>query len=188
MKKLALIAILARGLAFGQAKNVTSSDIHWWGYKISKSQSTSHDGTINLKSGNLVTKGNQLIGGSFVLDMNSINATDISGESQAKLNAHLKNGDFFQTDKHPLATFTVTKATKNNDNVYNVLITGNLSVKGKTNTISFPARLTASNGTVTLASDKFSFNRQKFDIAYKSSMKDVFIKDEVDMQVKLTAK
>ena len=188
MKKLALIAILASGLAFGQTKTVSSSDIHWWGYKVSKSESTSHDGKIMLKSGNLIMKGANLVGGSFVLDMNSINATDLSGESQMKLNNHLKNGDFFETDKHPLANFKITKATKNKDKNYNVLITGDLTVKGKTNPITFPARLTANKGVVTLASDKFSFDRQKFDIAYKSSMKDVFIKDEVDMQVKLTAK
>jgi hypothetical protein len=47
----------------------------------------------------MVMKGNQVVGGSFVLDMTSINATDLSGEYQQKLNGHLKNGDFFEVEK-----------------------------------------------------------------------------------------
>jgi hypothetical protein len=46
----------------------------------------------------MVMKGNQLVGGSFVLDMTSINATDLTGEYQQKLNGHLKNGDFFEVE------------------------------------------------------------------------------------------
>lgn len=188
MKKIFLLAVLAGGLAFGQSKKVVTSDIHWWGYKVAKSEASSHDGTIKVKSGEMVMKGNQLVGGSFVLDMTSINATDLSGEYQQKLNGHLKNGDFFEVEKFPTAAFKITSVKKNNDKVYNSLVTGNLTVKGKTNSVSFPAKITYSNGTVSLVSNKFSFDRQKFDVAYKSSMQDVFVKDDIDMTVKVTAK
>lgn len=109
----------------------------------------------------MVMKGNQLVGGTFVLDMTSINATDLTGEYQQKLNGHLKNGDFFEVEKYPTATFKITGVKKNNDKVYNSLVTGNLTVKGKTSTISFPAKITYANGTVSLASKKFSIDRQK---------------------------
>ncbi len=188
MKKVLLLAVLASGLAFGQTKKVVSSDVHWWGYKVAKSEASSHNGTVNVKSGDVVLKGNQLVGGSFVLDMTSINATDLSGDSQQKLNGHLKNGDFFEVEKYPNATFKITSVKKNNDKVYNYTITGNLTVKGKTNPVSFPAKVTISKGEVTLISNKFSFDRQKFDIAYKSTMKDVFVKDDIDMTVKVVAK
>lgn len=186
MKKILLLAVLAGGLAFGQSKKVVTSDVHWWGYKVAKTESSSHDGTVKVKSGNLVMKGNELAGGDFVLDMNSINATDLSGEYQGKLNGHLKNGDFFEVEKFPTASFKITSVKKNNDKVYNRLVTGNLTVKGKTNTVSFPAKVNYANGTVSLESNKFSFDRQKFDVAYKSSMKDVFVKDDIDMLVKVT--
>lgn len=39
---------------------------------------------------------NQVVGGTFVLDMTSINSTDLTGEYQTKLNNHLKNGDFLK--------------------------------------------------------------------------------------------
>ena len=44
------------------------------------------------------------------------------------------------------------------------------------------------NGVVTLESDKFTIDRQKWDIAYKSTMQDVVVKDDIDLVVKLTAK
>lgn len=188
MKKLALFAVLAGGLAFGQSKKVVASEANWWGYKIAKTEASSHNGTVNVKSGNIVMKGNQVAGGTFVLDMTSINTTDLTGEYQTKLNNHLKNGDFFEVDKFPEATYTITSVKKNNDKIYNYIVNGNLTVKGKTNAVSFPAKIAYSKGVVSLVSKKFSFDRQKFDVAYKSTAQDVFIKDDVDMLVKVTAK
>lgn len=188
MKKLVLLAVLSGGLMFGQAKKVVASDVHWWGYKIAKSAASSHDGTVNVKSGTITMKGNQVASGTFVLDMNSINATDLSGEGQTKLNNHLKNGDFFEVDKYPTATYTITSVKKNNDKIYNYIVNGNLTVKGKTNPVSFPAKISYSKGVVAIVSDKFSFDRQKFDVAYTAAMKDVLVKDEVDMLIKVTAK
>ena len=188
MKKIFLLTVLACGLAFGQSKKVVSSDVHWWGYKVAKSEASSHDGTVKVKSGNMVMKGNQLVGGSFVLDMTSINATDLSGEYQGKLNGHLKDGDFFEVEKFPTASFKITSVKKNNNKAYPHLITGDLTVKGKTSPVSFPAKITYSNGVVNLESSKFSFDRQKYNVAYKSSMKDVFVKDDIDMLVKVSAK
>ncbi|WP_326982794.1 YceI family protein [Chryseobacterium sp. MYb264] len=188
MKKILLLAVLAGGLAFGQSKKVVASDVHWWGYKVAKSEASSHDGTVKVKSGDMIMKGNQLVGGSFVLDMTSINATDLSGEYQGKLNGHLKNGDFFEVEKFPTAAFKITGVKKNDDKVYNSIVTGDLTVKGKTNAISFPAKISYSKGVVSLVSNKFSFDRQKFDVAYKSTMQDVFVKDDIDMLVKVTAK
>ncbi|MBV8325579.1 YceI family protein [Chryseobacterium sp.] len=187
MKKIFLLAVLAGGLAFGQSKKVVASDVHWWGYKVAKSEASSHDGTVKVKSGDMVMKGNQLVGGSFVLDMTSINSTDLSGEYQQKLNGHLKNGDFFEVEKFPTASFKITSVKKNSDKIYNSLVTGNLTVKGKTNPVTFPAKISYSKGVVSLVSNKFSFDRQKFDVAYKSTMQDVFVKDDIDMQVKVTA-
>ena len=48
MKKLALGLVLVGGMAFGQVKKVVSSDVHWWGYKIAKTEASSHNGTVDL--------------------------------------------------------------------------------------------------------------------------------------------
>lgn len=185
-KKIALTLVLVAGLAFGQTKKVVTSDVHWWGYKLVKSEASSHDGTVNLKNGVVVLKKGQLIGGNFVLDMTSINATDLQGEYQQKLNGHLKNGDFFEVEKFPTATFKITSVKKSTDG--KSLITGNFTAKGKTSLVSFPAKVSVKNGAVSFESDKFTIDRQKWDIAYKSTMQDVVVKDDIDLVVKLTAK
>lgn len=188
MKRIALLAVLIGGLAFGQSKKVLASDVHWWGYKIAKSESSSHDGTINVKSGNIEVKNNKVVGGSFVLDMTTISATDLTGDYKTKLDDHLKNGDFFEVNKYPTATFTITSVQPKNDKVFNSTVNGNLTVKGKTNAISFPARVVVGKDQTSIVSDKFAIDRQKFDVAYKSSMKDVLVKDDIDLKVKVTAK
>lgn len=186
IKKFAFALVLVAGVAFGQTKKVASSDVQWWGYKLAKTEASSHTGTVNVKNGTVTLKKNHLVGGTFVLDMTSINATDLQGEYQQKLNVHLKNGDFFEVEKFPTATFTITSVKKGTNG--KSVVTGNLTAKGKTNTVSFPATVSVKSGVVTLESDKFSIDRQKWDIAYQSTMKDVVIKDDIDLVIKLIAK
>ncbi len=188
MKKLALLTLFAGATMFGQVKKVVASDIHWWGYKVAKTEASSHDGTIKLKSGNVVMKNNQVAGGTFILDMNSLTSTDLRGEYQTKLNNHLKTGDFFETDKYPTAVYKITSVKRSTNKAYPYLIAGNLTVKGKSSAVSFPAKITNTNGTVNIVSDKFSWDRQKFTVAYKSAMQDVVVKDDIDMTINVTAK
>ncbi|WP_435525868.1 hypothetical protein [Chryseobacterium indoltheticum] len=99
-------------MAFGQAKKVVSSDVHWWGYKVAKSQASSHDGTITVKSGNIVMKGNEITGGSFVLDMNSINATDAREKCSGNQTVTLKTEISSKLKKFPTAAFKITQLRK----------------------------------------------------------------------------
>lgn len=188
MKNLVLAAVLAGGMMFGQTKKVTNSNVEWWGYKVAKTEASSHNGNVNLKSGNVIMKGNQIVGGTFALDMNSINATDLTGEYQTKLNDHLKNGDFFETNKFPTATYTITSVKKNNNKDFPYMVNGNLTAKGKTNPIAFPAKISMKSGVLNMTSDKFSFDRQKFGIAYTHPLKDVVLKDAIDMVISISAK
>jgi polyisoprenoid-binding protein YceI len=188
MKNLVFAALLIGGSMFGQTKKVTNSNVQWWGYKIAKTEASSHNGNVDVKSGEVMMKGSRIVGGTFSLDMSSINATDLTGESQTKLNNHLKNGDFFETDKFPNATYTITSVKKNANKAYPFMIYGNLTAKDKTNPVSFPAKINLNNGILNIVSDKFGFDRQKFGIAYASLAKDVVIKDEIDMMINITAK
>lgn len=188
MKNLVVVALLAGGMMFGQSKKVISSNVQWWGYKIAKTEASSHNGLVNVTAGDVVMKGNNIVGGTFALDMNSINATDLSGESQKKLNNHLKNGDFFETDKFPNATYKITSVKKNNSKAFPYMVYGNLTAKGKTNPVAFPAKISLSKGVLNIVSDKFSFDRQKFGITYASAAKDVIVNDDIDMIINVTAK
>ncbi len=188
MKKLGMAMLFVSAVATAQMKKVVSSDINWWGYKIAKSEASSHYGDLKIKNGSVLLKNNQIAAGTFVLDMNSINSNDLTGEYQAKLNGHLKTGDFFETNKYPTAVFKILSVKKSGKAAFPYTVAGNLTAKGKTNPVAFPAKISMMNGVLNFVSDKFTIDRQKWDIAYKSTMEDVVVKDEIDIQINFTAK
>ena len=162
--KIAIIAILAVSLmSFTAVKekmvNVNESTITWIGKKVTGGQ---HQGTIALKSGMLKFDDNTLTGGTFVMDMASINNTDLQGGGKSKLEGHLKSEDFFGVEKHPTATLNITKAEKQDGNMY--AVTGNLSIKGITNPITFNMNVEEHTASASVKVD-----RTKYDIKYGSS-------------------
>ncbi|MCB2411033.1 YceI family protein [Hymenobacter lucidus] len=144
------------------------SSMGWTGKKIGGQ----HTGTIALKEGTVLVKGGQLVGGTFLVDMNSLKDTDLTdADYNAKLVGHLKSEDFFGVEKNPTATFVITsvKNLKGDANGNNATVTGNLTIKGKTNPISFPAKVGVKNG-VAAASGTAIIDRTKYDVKYGSTL------------------
>lgn len=130
-----------------------------------------HNGTVQFSGGDLLVRGNQLVGGTVMVDMKTIKATDIKdAETNTKFMGHITSDDFFGVSAYPTATFKITKvayvkgaaAGANNAN-----ITGDLTIKGKTNSITFPAKVGVKGG-VAAASGTATVDRTKFDIKYGS--------------------
>lgn len=197
MKKLFLLSLLLCGITFGfaqkkkskgvQIAKVQTSDIRWWGYKVVKTEATTHSGFAKLKNGKFYFKDKILTGGDFLIDMRSLANTDLTGEDQEKLTKHLRSSDFFDVKKYPVAKFVITKILPSKNLDYNYLVYGNLTLKGVRKTISFPASIRTNDLFIEFQSAKFSLNRQHFKAFYKSSIKDYLIKDQMDIQIKLTA-
>ncbi|WP_161891004.1 YceI family protein [Pontibacter russatus] len=153
-----------------------------------------HTGTVQLASGNLEVNGRKLVGGSFEIDMTSITDTDITNpEFNAKLTNHLKSEDFFSAEKHPVSTFKITKATpiaKAKAGAPNYTITGDLTIKGITNAITFPATV-KTDGKAAEAAARIELDRTKWDIKYRSGMlgtaADKIIEDIFTIDLKLKA-
>ncbi|AOM77081.1 YceI family protein [Pedobacter steynii] len=163
--------------------DAAKSTITWVGKKLTGS----HNGTIDLQSGTLSFNGKKLAGGNFVIDMTTIKDADKS----ANLEKHLKADDFFGTDKFASSTFTIKKVAGNGNTVN---VTGDLTIKGITNSITFPATLAwNADGSVTASADKVSVDRTKYGIKYKSKsifpdVGDKMINDEFELAIKLVAK
>lgn len=156
-----------------------SSKVVWKGYKVTGS----HEGIISIKSGHLNFDKDILTGGSFKIDMSTITATDLEGEYKGKLEGHLKSDDFFGVEKFPTATLHFTKVKSVGKNSYEV--TGNITIKGKTETVSFNVSVYGNKANVSLKID-----RTKFDVRYGSTsffdgLKDKAIYDEFDLVVDL---
>ncbi|MCC3158322.1 YceI family protein [Hymenobacter sp. 15J16-1T3B] len=144
------------------------STLGWVGKKVGGQ----HNGTISVKDGAVQVKGNQIVGGTFAFDMNTIKVEDLKdAEWNGKLVGHLKNDDFFAVDKNPTANFVITsvKPIKADAAGNNAQITGNLTIKGKTNPVSFPAKVGVKDG-VASASGVATVDRTKYDVKYGSTL------------------
>lgn len=172
-------------LTFAQKNNlkiaVNSSSINWEGKKIVGG----HVGTINLQSGQIAIEKNKIVGGEFTIDMPSMICTDA-----AKLTNHLKNEDFFDVNKYPTAKFVITKVDNSKANPE---LTGNLTIKDKTKSISFPITVNnISENGIEAEANNVKVNRLDFDIRYGSAsffadLGNRAIADEFILHIKIKA-
>jgi len=176
-----------------EAKNyiVSSGKGSWMGSK--KFTGSAHEGTIDIVGGTLSAKGTAIESGNFVIDMNTLANTDLDGEMNGKLVGHLKSADFFDVENFPKAVFAVTEVKAVTSDAYNYEIAGNLTMKGATKNVAFPANVIAKeDGSILAVSEKFEIDRMDWGVAYGNGgiegiAKDNIISDKVGMKVELTA-
>lgn len=166
-----------------------NSRVEWKGYKIFKSESTSHFGTIKFESGDVTVKEGKLESGKFVADMNSLTSVDLKDDADqlAKLNGHLKSGDFFEVEKFPTASFEITKVTPATEGDYNTLLDGNLTIKGISKPVQFKANVSVKNGEVSVATEPKDIKREEFGVKFQAPAENGVIKDEVTLQINVKA-
>lgn len=157
---------------------------------LAKKVTGEHAGTIQVRSGSLDVDNNVLKGGSFELDTKTITVTDIEDkENNAKLLGHLKSDDFFAVEKFGTAKFVITSAQSKGSGLYQ--IKGNLTIKGITNEVTFPANVTVDNNKL-VAKAKIKVDRTKYDIKFRSksffeNLGDKTIYDDFDLDIQLVA-
>ncbi len=157
---------------------VKESSINWVGKKITGS----HTGTIQLKEGKLMMEGDQLIGGSFIIDMTTIKVTDLSGDSKGKLEGHLKSDDFFGIENFPTASLIIKSANKTPNGYY---INGDITIKGKTEPITFDLKMNANTATTSLKIDRTKFGVRYGSGSFFDNLGDNAIYDNFELDVTL---
>jgi polyisoprenoid-binding protein YceI len=180
---IASMILLSGNVLFAQKLevNTKASSVEWMGKKIG----SQHVGNILLKSGYFELQDDKIVAGNFVVDMTTITNTDLENDSyNQKLVGHLKSDDFFGVEKYPTAHFEVTQSSEFNTGI--ATISGDITIKGKTESISFE---------VTRAEKEFSatveIDRAKFDVRYDSNsffdnLGDKAIDDIFTLNIKLT--
>lgn len=157
--------------------NLESSKIDWTATKMRGTRRKS--GIITFKDGFLLSKNDQIVGGKFNVDMETMDVTSIPvHETAVRKNFldHLKNDDFFNVSHYPISTLELTSVQKiNNDSLR---ISGNLQIREVTRNIEFSAY---HKGNTFRTS--FTFNRFDWNIAYVGSWADKML---VDKDVELT--
>jgi polyisoprenoid-binding protein YceI len=159
--------------------------INWTGSK----PTGQHNGTIKLSSGSLMVSNGQVTGGEFVIDMNSLANTDMAGsEGQGKLEGHLKTGDFFETETYPTGKFVITNV---GTGAAGQTITGNLTLKDVTKSVTFPASIRVTETAVSAVTPPFTINRTLWGVNFKSTtigeIADKAIHDDIGLVIALVA-
>ncbi len=166
-----------------------NSKIEWKGYKIVKSDQTSHIGTIKLESGDVTINNGKLESGKFVANLASLDNTDLKEdhEKQNKLVQHLHSADFLNVEKFPTASFEIAKITENQTGDYNQILDGNLTIKGITKPVSFKANTMVKDGVVSISTEPTDINREDFGISFQIPAENGVIKNEITLQISLKA-
>ncbi|MBU2650592.1 MAG: YceI family protein [Bacteroidetes bacterium] len=185
------------GASIVYAADTVQSVIEWLGTK----PTGEHYGTIFLSSGKLMVEDGSLVGGDFVIDMKSIENEDVQDpEYNQKLVDHLKSADFFEVEMYPVSRFVITGVEKVDagsvkDSEFRPThrITGNLSMKDVTRSITFDAVVSMKGDEVIAYTPQFVIDRSEWNIKYGSrkffdNLKDNFIYDEIGLKIKLIGK
>jgi len=104
--------------------------------------------------------------------------TDSLYSDNPKLTQHLKSPDFFAVKTHPKAKFVSSKVEKAGQDY---TVTGDLTLLGKTKTVSFPARITIGGDALMLAS-QFEINRQDYGMSFGAGKVDDTVKLKVNVK------
>jgi polyisoprenoid-binding protein YceI len=167
---------------------LSNTELSWVG---SKKVGEKHTGTLKLQSGKVEVRNQEIVGGEIVIDLNSIEVTDIpkTSEYNAKLVGHLKSPDFFETEKFPTAKFVIKSAKKLSENEYEV--NGDLTIKDVTKPHSMKVKINWGEKTVT-AEGSTKIDRTQFGVKYGSAnffklAADKIINNDFELSFKVTA-
>jgi polyisoprenoid-binding protein YceI len=158
---------------------IKESNITWVGKKVTGS----HTGNIDLKSGHFNVEDGIPVGGEFVMDMSSINVTDLSGENKGKLEGHLKSDDFFGIEKYPTSKLLITSISKKSDGNYGVV--GNLTIKEDTHPVTFDLSWNENSAAANLTIDRSKYNVRYGSGSFFDNLGDNTIYDNFDLKVNL---
>ena len=165
------------------------STVKW----TAKSAKGGHFGKVQAASGNFQFDGKSITAGTIVINMTSISVDDIEDPGRKeRLANHLKNDDFFSADKFPESKLEIT-SSKPGKKAGELEVTGNLTIKGITNPITFPVTL-KSSGKNLEAEGSMVVDRIQYGIKFRSksvldpsALADRLIYDEFTLDFKVSA-
>lgn len=161
--------------------DTAKSTVSWIGSKVTGR----HNGTITIREGAVTLHNGMPHGGETVFDMSTVRSEDksIDEAGNKKLTMHLQSKDFFDVEQFPFASFLITSvapfdSTERQDapsppaNAKGLRIknpthkvTGNLTIKGITKSISFPAKITLEDSLLR-AKANFNIDRTHWRLSY----------------------
>jgi len=162
--------------------DISKSSVMWLGKKVTGS----HEGNIAIKEGHLHFDDNTFIGGNIVIDMTTIECTDLVGEPKESIQGHLSSDDFFGVKKHPIATLEIINADKIKYSKNKYKVTAILEIKSIKNNVEFEVEIDNGSAKVDLVVDRTKYNVKYGSGSFFDNLGDKMIYDDFNLNVSLT--
>lgn len=185
--------------------DTAKSQLTWIGAKMTGR----HNGIFKISQGELHLDDSLLTSGTIMIDMTQLRSDDktIDQNANAKLTKHLRSADFFDVEKYNTAKFELTGTAPYDSTLVKKpatratadaalrvknpthFVTGNLTIKDQTKSVTFPARVTLEDNLLK-AKANFNIDRTHWGLVYRSdkSLGDQTIKPEVNIGFDIVAR
>ncbi len=142
-----------------------TSTITWEGTNVTRA----HNGDIAINNGMITVDNGMISAATVVIDMTTINTLDLEGGSKVTLDRHLSSDDFFGVEQFPTAQFELLQLNplRGGENGANFSATGKVTIKGRTDEVSFPVTVDMTDGGAKI-SGEMVLDRSKFDVRFRS--------------------
>lgn len=176
------------------AVQVEESTMQWAGKKP-LIEGYVNSGSFALKDGN-ITVADDSATGMFTIDMNtlSVSETPTKPGQESALEGHLKGERWFNVATYPEASFTIVEVTPRADSssTFTYDVRGDLTMKGQTHELTFPATIYEDNEGKLHAEADFEFDRTQWGItsgsgSFFDNLADNVIDDNVALSFNLIA-
>lgn len=172
--------------------DTANSSIRFIGHGVGKN----HPGTFGLTYGKVTATGDKVTGGTFIMDITSLDLEQEGEMMDEKLRPHLLSGDFFDAANFGTAKFEITAVkpyepkddSKSLVEGANFEVSGNLEIKRVTKNITFPARVELEGDRLEAEAD-FDIDRRQWEMNYGNdrTLGDQFIHETVNIELRLQA-
>jgi polyisoprenoid-binding protein YceI len=162
------------------------SNVQWIGRKVTGE----HSGHIEVAGGFIVHADGKLTSGEILMNIQSITVDDIEDPKwNQKLVDHLKNDDFFNSEKYPTAKFVFTKFKGKGADTH---VSGNITIRDKTVptnlVINVVVDADSSYSTGTINIDRSLFGVKYGSGTFFEGLGDKMIMDEFTLNFKVIAR
>ena len=161
--------------------DISKSSVKWLGEKVTGS----HEGTISIKEGHLHFDNNTFTGGNIVIDMSTIDCTDLVGEPKSSIEGHLSSDDFFGIKKYPTANLEIVNADKIKYSKNKYKVSAILEIKSIKNNVELEVVIDNGSAIVDLVIDRTQYNIKYGSGSFFDNLGDKMIYDDFKLSVSL---
>ena len=161
--------------------DISKSSVKWIGEKVTGS----HEGIISIKEGHLHFDNNIFTGGNIVIDMSTIDCTDLVGEPKSSIEGHLSSDDFFGIKKYPTANLEIVNAEKIKYSKNKYKVSAILEIKSIKNNIELEVVIDNGSALVDLVIDRTLYNIKYGSGSFFDNLGDKMIYDDFKLSVSL---